>query len=93
MMFEQIELVLLWLGIFVLVFILVNREFMKQLPSWNLLIAAYLMFFVSWIFTNLEEIFLPSLLNLFQHLILLIGGVLIAIWCWMVFGKEVRDSE
>lgn len=87
-MIEKFEVVLLLLGIFVLVFILANKDLIKHIPSSELLISGFLMFFISWILTNLEHIFWYEILNLLEHTFQLIGIVIITIWCWIVFIKK-----
>ncbi|MFW6305458.1 MAG: hypothetical protein ACOC1V_06750 [Candidatus Saliniplasma sp.] len=92
MMVEELEVVLLLLGIFVLIFIIANKRLKRDLPHYTLLVSAFLMYLLSWIFTNLENIMLYELLNLLEHTVQLIGTVLIAVWCWKIFGeKEGKD--
>ena len=87
-MIEKFEVVLLLLGIFVLVFVFANKRLFHYLPSSNILIAGFLMFFISWVLTNLESILLTDMLNLLEHLFQLTGAVFIFAWCWNVFSKE-----
>ncbi|MFP4050719.1 MAG: hypothetical protein ACLFVB_03135 [Thermoplasmata archaeon] len=66
----------------------------KDLPHPNLLITAFIMFLLSWIFTNVEGFFFGDIFNLLEHLSQLIGAVLIAVWCWKIFiDKEGNNAS
>jgi len=91
---EELEVVLLLLGIFVLVFIMMNKRLTKELPYSTLLISAFLMFLVSWTFTNIESFFSQHIFNILEHGFQLLGAVLIFVWCWKLFmSKEVKDAS
>ena len=93
-MVEELEVVLLLLGIFVLVFIMMNKRLLDELPHSTLLISAFLMFLLSWIFTNVEGFFWENIFNLLEHSFQFLGILLIMVWCWKIFvGKEVDDAS
>ena len=80
------EIVMLLIGVGVLIFILGNRPRLKSLPASNILIAGFFMLLVSWFLTVLEGFFWESFLNYIEHACCAVGSVLVAVWCWKVFG-------
>ena len=87
MLYEN-EVLMFLLGLGVLIFILGNRARLKSIPASKVLIAAFLFFFASWIFTILEGFFLEELLNYLDHICYAVGSVVVAVWCWKVFGRS-----
>jgi len=87
-LFEN-EVVMLLLGASVLVFILANRQKLKQLPASNILLVAFYTMLVAWILTVLEGFFYEWLLNFIEHLCHAISSLFVAAWCWMVFGRKI----
>jgi len=81
------ELVTLFLGLIVFVFFLSHRRLKDELPYSKILIAGFLFFLLSWTFTNLEHLIWYDVLNLLEHISQLMGGLFLAVWSWMVFGK------
>ena len=80
------EIVMLLIGVCVLIFILGNRRRLKSLPASNILIAGFFMMLGSWILTVLEGFFWESFLIYIEHACYAVGSVLVAVWCWKVFG-------
>ena len=87
------EVVMLLLGVCVLVFILGNRERLKNLPASNILFAAFYMMLAAWILTVLEGFFYEWLLNFFEHLCYAVSSIFVAVWCWMVFGRKIPGEK
>lgn len=81
------EIVMLLIGVGVLIFILGNRPRLKSLPASNILIAAFCMMLGSWVLTVLEGFFWEDFLNYIDHGCYAVGSVLVAVWCWRVFGR------
>jgi hypothetical protein len=48
----------------------------------------------SWILTVLEGFFWENFLNYIDHACYAVGSVLVAVWCWKVFGsvKPIRKE-
>lgn len=95
MSYEENEIVMLLLGVGVLIFIVVRREQLKQLPKANLFIACFCVLLVGWLATVLEGCFAPShvyykLCNYLEHLCYACSAVLFTGWCWKAF---VMDRE
>ncbi len=87
-MMQENEVVTLLLGVGTLIFILGNRRQLKRLPASKILIAGFCALLAGWVLTILEGFFLQELLNFLEHTCYAGSSVLVAAWCWRVFGKE-----
>ncbi len=81
------EIVMLLIGVGVLIFILGSRQRLKGLPSSNILIAGFYLLLASWAVTVLEGFIWEELFNYIEHACYAVGSVLVAVWCWKVFGS------
>lgn len=91
-MVEEYEVVVLILGLVALTVVLLNRQRLKNLPGREIFLASFLLFLVSWVFTNLEAFLWGNIFNLMEHISQAFGGILVAAWSWRVFGnKEKRQ--
>ena len=91
-MVQGYEIIALILGLIALSVILLNWKRLRALPAQKLLIAAFFLFLSSWIFTNLEALLWREFLNLIEHVTHTSGGILVAIWCWKVFGEVGEEG-
>ena len=82
------EIVMLSIGTGVLIFILSNRARLKHLAACRILITAFCLMLAGWVLTVLEGFFYEWLLNFFEHLCYAVSSILVALWCWKVFGKR-----
>jgi hypothetical protein len=80
------EIVMLLIGVGVSIFIQGNRRRLKSLPASNILVTGFCMMLVSWILTVLEGLFWEHYLNYLEHAFYAFGTILVAVWCWKVFG-------
>ena len=87
-MFQENELVMLLLGVGVLVFTLGNRFRLKRLPASKILCAGFYMLSAGWILTVLEGFFWKGVLNYLEHMCCAGSSLLVAVWCWKVFGSK-----
>ena len=87
------EVVMLLLGVGVLVFILGNRQRLKNLPASKILFAAFYLMLAAWILTVLEGFFYEWLLNFIEHLCYAVSSIFVAVWCWMVFGRKIPGEK
>jgi hypothetical protein len=87
-MIQENELILLMLGIGVLFFIVGNHSQVKKFPEYKVLIAGFFAFLTGWLLTVLEGFFWEKLLNFMEHICYIGGSVLVAIWCWKIFGRK-----
>lgn len=91
-MLREDEVVMLIMGIIVLLFILLNRNYLKKIQSWNILFISYLALLTGWIFTVFEGLFLEKYLNLLEHLAYAVSACMFAVWCW-IFTNKIRGEE
>lgn len=87
-MLEEREVVALLLTIGVLIFLLVNRARIRELPAAPLLLAAFGVLLGSRILTVLEGFLFRDYLDLAEHVCYAVSAVLLAMWCGRVFGRE-----
>jgi hypothetical protein len=87
-MVQENEIVMLLLGVGVLIFTVNNRVRFKRLPEWKILTTAFYVLFGGWVLTVIEGFFWNALFNLFEHICYATSAVLMATWCWKVFGIE-----
>jgi hypothetical protein len=91
-MFREDEVVMLIMGIIVLLFILLNWNYLKKIQSWNILFASYLVLFSGWTFTVLEGLFLERYLNLLEHMAYAASACMFAVWC-RIFATKTWVEE
>lgn len=81
------EVIMLLLGVGVLIFVLGSRLQLRRLPASNILILGFYFLFGGWVLTVLEGFFWQGPLNYLEHMCYAISSVLVAVWCWRVFGS------
>ena len=86
-LFEN-EVVMLSLGVGVSIFILGNRDRLKHLTAYRILIAAFCLMLAGWVLTVIEGFFCEWLLNFFEHLCYAVSSVFVVVWCRKIFGKR-----
>ncbi|MCK4824454.1 hypothetical protein KA005_52370 [bacterium] len=91
-MIQENEIIMLLLGIGVLIFVLGNRQRLQRVPASKILISGFCTALIGWIFTVLEGFFWKDFLNFIEHICYAGSSVLVAFWCFKVFGsrKESR---
>ncbi|MFH1747934.1 MAG: hypothetical protein ABIG44_12940 [Planctomycetota bacterium] len=91
-MFQQNEVVTLILGIGVLVFF-IGRSDLSHIPAWKTFLASYALLLLGWHFTVLEDVCLPEITNLLEHICYATSSIVFAIWCWRVVRgrREARE--
>jgi hypothetical protein len=87
-MFQENELVMLLLGVGVLIFTMGNRFTLKRLPASKILCTGFYMLLAGWILTVLEGFFWKGVLNYLEHMCYAGSSLLMAVWCWKVFGGK-----
>ena len=92
-MIQQNEVIMFLLGVGALIFIIGNRLRLQLLPRSKTLIAGFYMLLAGWILTILEGFILEELLNFIEHICYASSAVLMAVWCWQVFGKKGGSDE
>lgn len=89
---QHIEIVIFLLGACVVMFIIANRSGLRRIPAWKTFISAFFALYISWVLTIFEDFFWRDFLNYLEHLGYAISSILLAVWCWQVFGvrRETR---
>ena len=91
-MVQENEIVMLLLGLGVLIFMLGNRQRIKSIPASNILTACFYTLVTGWVFTVIEGFIWPGFFNLLEHLCYAGSSVLMAVWCWKIFGRREKTS-
>jgi len=92
-MIQQNEIIMLLLGIGVLIFVLENRQKLKLVPASQILISGFCIILAGWILTVLEDFFWKDFFNFLEHLCYAASSLLMAAWCWKVFGARKKDAN
>ena len=91
-MIQQGEIIVLLVGLIAFAFILSNRERLKELPAVKLLISGFILLLGGWVFTVVESLAWNNLFNVIEHICYAGSSVMIALWCWKMFGKKKRSQ-
>jgi hypothetical protein len=92
-MIQQNELVMMFLGIGVLVFILSDMARLKLLPYAKVLITSFGFLSIAWVLTVLEGFFLEYFLNLFEHICYFLSAAFLFIWSWKAFNAKRAENS
>ena len=92
-MVQENEIVTLILALGVLTFFAVNRVRIKELPCWRTFVLAFTVLTAGWVLTLLEGFFWHDTLNLFEHLCYTVSSILLARWCWRLFGDRKETPQ
>jgi uncharacterized membrane protein len=86
------ELIMLIISLIVVIQIAANFKLLRRIPNHLLLLCSFGLVAFSTFCTVAESLVLPEVLNYFEHLSFMIASILLAIWCWRVFGSKKRES-
>jgi hypothetical protein len=92
-MIQPKEIVMLIIGIGVFVFMMGNRSQLERIPYSPLLLKGFYVLFSGWAFTVIEGFFWGTLFNYLEHVSYAAASLLIAAWCWKVFGRETEAGQ
>jgi len=87
-MIQENEVVMLLMAIGVLIFILFNRPQIMRIEAAGLLVTAFCILVIGYVFTVIEGFLLLSLFNFLEHVCYAGSSVLIALWCMRVFKPK-----
>jgi len=90
---EGNEIFSLLLGLGVLVLFLLSGMRIREIPHWGLFLAAFAAMVSAFIFTVLEGIAYPILLNGLEHLCYALGSVFLAWWCVKCLGGKRKVEQ
>ncbi len=89
-MFQESELIRLFLGIAAAVILTLSRGSLKRLSGYKMFIAAYYVLLAAWIFTVLERKAFPDIFNLLEHGAYVTSGILYLLWCIRLVRGSAR---
>ena len=85
---QENEVVAFVLGVGVLIFGCAHYSRLKLLPKFGILIGAFLVTLAGSLLTNIESFFWNDLFQVLEHVCYAGTSILLAVWCWKVFGGE-----
>jgi hypothetical protein len=85
-MLQENEFIGLFMGVCLLVYLGANRPRLAGLPSVTVLLASFNSLLVAWALTVLQEYWSWEAVTLFEHVFYALSALLLAVWCWRVFG-------
>jgi flagellar biosynthesis protein FliQ len=85
---QENEIVAFVLGVGVLIFGCVNYSRLKLMPKYGILIVAFFVALAGSFLTNIESFFWNDLFQVLEHVCYAGTSILLAVWCWKVFGGE-----
>ncbi|NLS96540.1 MAG: hypothetical protein GXX96_30755 [Planctomycetaceae bacterium] len=83
-MVQQNEFLTLLVALGVLVFVVSNRQGLRDLPRSSLCLAAFLVLVAGLAFTVLEGLVWQDVFNMLEHFCYGASSVLLAVWVWLV---------
>ena len=87
------ELIMLIISLVVVIQIAASFKFLRRLPNRFLLLCSFGGVAFSAFFTVAESLFFSEVLNYLEHLSFMTATVLLAIWCWQVFGSKKQEGS
>jgi hypothetical protein len=87
------ELIMLIISLAVVIQIVANFNFLKRLPGCSLILSSFALVALSAFCTVAESLVFPEVLNYIEHLSFMTASILLAIWCWHVFGFKKQESS
>jgi hypothetical protein len=82
------EVVILSLGTAALFFMLSRRERLKTLPYSSLFLSSFVTLLAAWVLTILEDLFLPDIMNVLEHVGYAASTVLLMLWVGSTFVPD-----
>ena len=80
-MFQESELIRLFLGFATAVILALSWSGLKRLSGYKIFITAYFVLLAGWIFTVVEHVVFPDIFNLLEHGAYVASGILYVLWC------------
>ena len=85
------ELIMLIVSLVVVIQIVASFKFLQWLPQRLLLLCSFGLVTLSAFCTVAESILFPEVLNYIEHLSFMAASILLAVWCWCVFGSKKQE--
>ena len=80
-MIQASEIILLLFGFGGLIFVLMNKSGIRQLPALTRFLYGFYCLLMAWTFTVAEEFFWPGALHILEHIAYLASAVFFLLWC------------
>ena len=87
------ELIMLIISLVVLVQVVANYRFLQRLPWRSLILCSFTLLALSAFCTVAESLVFEEVLNYIEHLSSMVAAVLLAVWCWCVFGSKKQEGS
>ena len=87
------EVLMLIISCAVIVEIVATFNYLRRIPHAYLLLASFAAFVLGSILTVVEGFFWATLFNVIEHLSLMIGAILLALWCGLVFRRPKQEAS
>lgn len=91
-MLTENEVVMLVLGISVFILILNDREHIKKITSWKILVTSYYFLLFGWVLTVVEGFLLEEILNILEHASYAVSALFMLVWCWKATAKAKQEG-
>ena len=87
------ELIMLILGAGVLYLTILNKQKIRRIYAWKLLLLSFYYMMAGWVFTVMEGYFMEQFINILEHISYLASAVIMAWWCWQFAGNKLEDGR
>jgi hypothetical protein len=87
------ELIMLIISLIVVIQITANFKLLWRIPKHLLLLCSFGLVAFSTFCTVAESLVFPEVLNYIEHLSFMTASILLAIWCWCVFGSKKQEGS
>ena len=85
------ELLMLIISGTVIIEIAATFGYLRRIPHPFLLLSSFAALVLDNLFTVAEGFIWPGLINVLEHLFVMVGAILLALWCRLVFGLRRRE--
>lgn len=86
------EVLMLIICVAVIVQIVATFRYLRRIPYLFLLLASFAALVLGSLFTVIEGFIWTGLFNVLEHLSVLAGAVLLALWCGLVFRPQRQET-
>ena len=86
------EVLMLIISGAVIVEIMATFSYLQRIPHVSLLLCSFAALFLSCLFTVIEGLISPDLFNVLEHLSIMAGAILLALWSGLVFGCRKQEG-
>jgi hypothetical protein len=85
------EVLMLIISGAVIVEIVATFSYLRRIPYVALLLCSFAALSLSCLFTVIEGFVSPGLFNILEHLSIMAGAILLALWSGLVFGRRKQE--